>query len=158
MSFSSGQLFESLEGRSLMSATPTFAARPAPEMHAPQNEAAISQPILHAANRNRTLLGTWKGSVQANVLGVTTQKISFQLKVTKQTATSLTGSITVQGVTYKGTVALKWNGQKKFSFTYSSPQAGGTFTCTLKGGKLAGTFDGYGGGFVIVGKMSASKV
>src|SRR5205814_8973874 len=71
-----------------------------------------------------SLIGDWTGKVKATALLFFTKTLSFSMHITDQTSNSVTGSVTVQGKTYNGTIPVTWSG-RDFTMSYSNRKANG---------------------------------
>jgi hypothetical protein len=150
-------LIENLEGRRLMDATmPTPCASEEPMV------AAMELPVeTHASTRAKTrasvpnLIGTWQGSIAVG--GGYAPGLNFRLQVAKQTKTTLTGTITIDKQTYKGTGTIRWSG-RNFTIRYASK--GGISlalqgTVNANGKSMYATASAMGR---VIGHLDATKV
>jgi hypothetical protein len=146
-------LIENLEGRRLMDATMPLPLA-ADEPVTPAIEVNVQ---THAITRASVpnIVGTWQGSIAVG--GGYAPGLSFRLQVAKQTKTTLTGTLTIDKQTYKGTGTLRWSG-RNFTVRYSSK---GGVALTLQGtvnaaGKsMFATASATGR---VIGHMDATKV
>ena len=168
----SNPFFQPLESRQLWSAGPSPAEWPAMQMDSelwpafvrPLTVFAPGLPIARGGGPGDTLpslLGRWKGNVTVTI-GPVSRTVPFELRVTAQTPTRITATVTVGGAKFRGKLALRWRGGTRFTASYSGAAAGasGTITATVDAarGRLTGTFSGTGLGLTGTGKLSARRI
>ncbi|MDB5295729.1 MAG: hypothetical protein JWO31_1712 [Phycisphaerales bacterium] len=178
MSTSKG-FVESLEGRQFFAAQPldlspgqvvnagVWASLNSPEVNATPAKAtgevsvALAPvnpaPVVQTGSRPVSLVGDFTGSVKAKVF-MFSKKLDFELNITDQTINSITGTITVQGHDYTGTLIGKINpkngrfkyvlkGDDHVSITGQLSKSGNT----IGGGDVKAEYHGFNvkGGFRI---------
>jgi len=105
-----------------------------------------------------SLVGDWAGKVKATAFFIT-QKLSFTMHVTDQTADTITGSVSAKGRTYDGTIPIIWDG-RDFTMSYSEGKISGKINGTVNeaGDQITGTFKGKGYGISAKGTIKLDKV
>jgi len=164
---------ECLEGRRLMDATlPTapaaesFAApvQPAHELHHPAQAGGVhGQALPQGSSRKRApvapnIVGTWRGTATAGA-GAFTTTLPFELHITRQTSTTLTGTITIGSQTYRGTSTVRWTG-RRFTIQYVHGKVSLTISGSVNAARneLSATANGSGAMSKVVGHISARRV
>jgi hypothetical protein len=171
MSYANHQLFESLEDRRLFSGAavgldtlPTMGPDGSAGIEMPlnrnQDSGVGSQPIRRQATPSQTnwLLGNWRGAIKVDLI-FTSMKVKFTMKVTGATDKSISGSITVDGYTFKGKLPFKGNGSNQFSMKYSHGDYSGSIKGTVDpaAGKISGKISGEADGMPFFGKIALAK-
>src|SRR4051812_34119593 len=105
-----------------------------------------------------SLIGNWTGKVKATAFFIT-KKLSFSMHITDQTDNSVTGSVTVQGKTYNGTIPVTWSG-RDFTLSYSNDKVNGKLNGTVNeaDNQITGTFKGIAYGISGKGTVKLDKV
>jgi hypothetical protein len=164
-SCSSEVLVESLEGRrlfSMISLAPML-AHAARDVHM-ASFAVAQQTALSTAVANKTVLapdlrGTWVGTIKVDIMFLN-KRVPFTLHITDQTATTVTGEITVDGHSSgTGSFDVVFGKRNQFTLTYSGNDVSGTlsgFTNNLDMASV-GTFAGEGYGFHLNGTFDAAR-
>lgn len=153
-------LIENLESRQLMSSTipnELFDDVMSTMVVSAKPQAGTTAPITRGASPTPSLIGIYRGWVQISS-EVLSRKVSFVAHITRQTNTSIGGSIKVMGKTYRGNVPVTFNG-RNFSANYDNADVSGTLSVTIAvdGSSFKGTFSGSAYGFDGSGRFSATR-
>ena len=145
---------ESLEGRQFLSAGVAVDG-PLEGRAVP----AITAAVRHRVGAYPNLIGTWTGNVKVKIVFVT-QKLGTQLVVTGQTASTITGTLTVSGKSQSGTFAVTWHKNNRFEIAMESGK-----TKVQLNGQLNDSLNEMGGdgsvsysGFSASGSFDLNKV
>lgn len=133
----SSVMFEALEGRRLLSATP----------HVPVADDA-------------QLVGDWSGKLKATVAHIYHTSLNFTMDVTSQSSTHLHLTIKVDGKTFSGVVPVHFEGGGhivKFKFHTKNIDGSLKLWVASDNNSLLGKFEGSGHGIPASGSLSMTK-
>jgi len=162
-------MVEALEDRRLMSAAtmaplmsiPTSKAgsQQAAAAAAYQRQVAHSIAVGKAAGISPSVVGTWKGKAKFMIV-VVKKTVDLTVEITSVTATTATGTITVDGHSYSGTLKGVTRKNEEFSYTYTKGKDSVTVNGLLNGLNTAatGTIKAKYAGWSINGTFNMTKV
>jgi hypothetical protein len=160
------RLFESLEGRRLLSASTGFVGYiptpigPTADVSVPASGAPTTTPVAVTlpAVRPTNLVGNWEGKVTAKIV-IIKKRVDAELTITAQTATSITGKIVIDGHDYDGTFTGKISKNGHFKYKLKDGDGSLTLSGTLdrKGSYMYGSVKGKYHGFSAKGRFEFNQ-